>query len=187
MGKYTAPFLCFYQSSIFGPMQKNTLSLLFLLLTASLMGQRTMEKTITKLVKGDVPLVHVTELSVNTSYITLDTREKEEFDVSHLPGAHYIGYTDFDPKKMVDLIPGKNATVVVYCSIGVRSEKIGKKLMAMGYTDVKNLAGGIIQWKNKGQTVVDSFGNETDKIHTYNRLFGLLLNKGKKVYGPENN
>ncbi|NNE02294.1 MAG: rhodanese-like domain-containing protein [Arenibacter sp.] len=168
-------------------MQKNTLSLLFLLLTASLMGQRTMEKTLAKLVKGDVPLVYVTELSVNDSYMKLDAREKEEFDVSHLPSAHYIGYEDFDPKKMVDLVPGKNATIVVYCSIGIRSEKIGKKLMALGYTNVKNLAGGIIQWKNEGQPVVDNFGIETEKIHTYNRLFGLLLNKGEKVFGSENN
>lgn len=187
MGKHLAPFLCFYQSSIFSLMPKNTFFLLFLVLTTPLMGQRTMEKTIAKLVKGDVPLVYVTELALNASYRTLDAREKEEFDVSHLPGAHFIGYQDFDPKIMKDLIPDKNTTVVVYCSVGIRSEKIGKKLMALGYADVKNLAGGIIQWKNEGQPVVDNFGNETEKIHTYNRFFGLLLNKGKKVYGPENN
>ena len=167
-------------------MQKNTLSILFLMLAVPLMGQRTMEKTMAKLLKGDVPVVYVTELSVNPSYITLDAREKEEFEVSHLPGAHYIGDKDFDPKKIQSLVPSKDATVVVYCSIGVRSKKIGKKLMALGYTNVKNLAGGIFQWKNDGYSVIDAFGNETERVHAYNRFFGMLLSKGEKVYGAEN-
>ncbi len=167
-------------------MQKNTLSLLFLMLAAPLMGQRTMEKTMAKLLKGDVPVVYVKELSVNPSYIVLDAREKDEFMVSHLPGAHYIGDKDFDPKKMQALVPNKDTTVVVYCSIGVRSKKIGKKLMSLGFTDVKNLAGGIFQWKNDGYRVVDTAGNETERVHTYNRFFGILLRKGEKVYGPKN-
>jgi len=167
-------------------MQKNKLSLLFLMLATPLMGQRTMGKAIAKLLKGDVPVVQVTELSVNPSYITLDAREIEEFEVSHLAGAHYIGYQDFDPKKVQELVPNKDTTVVVYCSIGVRSEKIAKKLIALGYTDVKNLAGGIFQWKNKGQEVVDSLGKETERVHAYNKFWGLLLLKGEKVYGPEN-
>lgn len=187
IGKYPATFLYFYQSSIFSLMQKNTLSLLFLMLATPLMGQRTMEKTISKLLRGDVQVVYVTELAVNPSYITLDAREKEEFEVSHLPGAHYIGYKNFDSKKIQALVPNKDTTVVVYCSIGVRSKKIGKRLMALGYTDVKNLAGGIIQWKNDGNSVVDPSGNETERVHAYNGFFGLLLHKGQKVYGPENN
>lgn len=156
-----------------------------LLLTFPVFGQRTLEKIMEKLAYKDVPLATVTEIAVNPSYHRLDTREKEEFDVSHLKDAHFIGYSDFDASKFIEHFPDKKATYVVYCSVGVRSEKIGKKLIAMGYTDVKNLSGGLFKWVNEGNDVVDSTGGITPKIHAYNRFWGLLLNKGEKVYGPE--
>ena len=40
--------------------------------------------------------------------------------------------------------------IIVYCSIGVRSEDIGEKLKELGYTKILNLYGGIFDWKNKG-------------------------------------
>ncbi len=88
-------------------------------------------------------------------------------------------------KEFKENFPNKNATYVVYCSVGVRSEKIGKKLMDLGYTDVKNLSGGMFKWINEGYDVVDSAGRTTQKVHAYNRFWGLLLDKGMKVYGPE--
>ena len=156
-----------------------------LLMTLPIFGQRTMEKIIEKLTYRDVPLATVTEIAVNPTYYRLDTREQEEFEVSHLKDAHLIGYTDFDASEFAEIFPDKEATYVVYCSVGVRSEKIGKKLIAMGYTDVKNLAGGMFKWVNEGHEVVDNDGRVTQKVHAYNRFWGMLLNKGMKVYGPE--
>ena len=71
---------------------------------------------------------------------------------------------------------------VVYCSIGVRSEKIGEKLQAAGYTNVKNLYGGIFQWKGEGEKVVDSLGLSTERVHAFSKLWGKLLTNAKKVY-----
>lgn len=138
-----------------------------------------------KLAYKDVPLATVTEIAVNPSYLRLDTREREEFEISHLKDAHFIGYKEFNAKEFEIYFPDKEATYVVYCSVGVRSEKIGKKLLAMGYTDVKNLAGGMFKWVNEGYDIVDSAGLATQKVHAYNRFWGLLLNRGVKVYGPE--
>lgn len=159
---------------------------MMLLMITPVFGQRTLEKIMEKLAYKDVPLASVTEIAVNPLYLRLDTREPEEFEVSHLPDAHFIGYKDFNAKEFKINFPNKNATYVVYCSVGVRSEKIGKKLMDLGYTDVKNLSGGMFKWVNEGYNVVDSAGLVTQKVHAYNRFWGLLLDKGVKVYGPEN-
>ncbi len=156
-----------------------------LLMTLPIFGQRTLEKIMEKLADKDVPLATVTEIAVNPSYYRLDTREQEEFEVSHLKDAYYVGYTDFDASEFAENFPDKDATYLVYCSVGVRSEKIGKKLIAMGYNDVKNLSGGMFKWVNEGYDVVDSAGQATLKVHAYNRFWGLLLNRGVKVYGPE--
>jgi len=174
------------QNAIFVSMQKMILISGALLMTTTALGQRTLDKLISKLSNKDVPLATVTEVKVNNSYLRLDAREKEEFEVSHLPDAHFIGYKNFDADQFTSRFPDKDATYVVYCSVGVRSGKIGEKLQDLGYSNVKNLSGGIFKWVEEGCPIVDAEEKETYKVHAYNRFWGLLLNKGEKVYGPEN-
>ena len=47
-------------------------------------------------------------------------------------------------------IPNKNTPIVVFCGTGQRSPFATKKLMDMGYTNVKNFADGFISWRNAG-------------------------------------
>jgi hypothetical protein len=84
-----------------------------------------------------------------------------------LPGARYAGYDDFDVASLDDL--PRDTSIVVYCSIGYRSEKIGEKLREKGFINVKNLYGSIFEWANQGFPIVDNQGNLTHLIHTYNR------------------
>ncbi len=53
---------------------------------------------------------------------------------------------------------GEESKVVVYCSVGYRSEKIAEKLKAAGYKNVFNLYGGIFEWENQNLPVYDSNG-----------------------------
>lgn len=112
--------------------------------------------------------------------IILDAREKEEFEVSHLENSMYVGYNDFD-ESTLKTIP-KDKKIVVYCSIGIRSENIGKKLQKAGFTDIQNLYGGIFEWKNNDLPVLDSSGNETEKVHAFSRHWAKWLKKGEKIY-----
>ena len=48
--------------------------------------------------------------------------------------------------------------------------------------DVSNLYGGIFEWVNQENPVIDTTGNETKNIHAYNKTWGVWLNKGNKVY-----
>jgi 3-mercaptopyruvate sulfurtransferase SseA len=66
--------------------------------------------------------------------------------------------------------------------VGYRSEKISEKLKQAGFKDVSNLYGGIFEWVNQGNPVVDENGKITDNIHAYSKTWGVWLNKGVKVY-----
>ncbi|MBY5949747.1 MAG: rhodanese-like domain-containing protein [Cyclobacteriaceae bacterium] len=127
---------------------------------------------------SDFPVIYPNEIERLSKYQILDTREKEEYEVSHLDGAICVGYDDFSEEVFENLNPER--PVLVYCSVGARSQDIGKKLVQEGF-NVVNLYGGIFQWVNDGFPVYDSLG-KTEKVHAYNRAWGVWLNKGEKVY-----
>ncbi|MCU0419357.1 MAG: rhodanese-like domain-containing protein [Cyclobacteriaceae bacterium] len=114
------------------------------------------------------------------SLIVLDTRSRAEYRVSHLPGARFLDYDHYQPAEL-EALP-RQATIVVYCSVGYRSERIGERLQKKGYKNVFNLYGGIFQWKNEGREVVNASNHPTDSVHTYNQNWGRWLTRGIRVY-----
>ncbi|MBC7525055.1 MAG: rhodanese-like domain-containing protein [Flavobacterium sp.] len=156
---------------------------LFLLISSSLgFAQITIPEVLNKLNKKTVPYITVSELKENQNVILLDAREFKEYHVSHLQNAVPVGFNTFDIKKTETALPDKNAIIVVYCSIGVRSEKIGEKLLKSGYKKVYNLYGGIFEWKNNDGKTINSNNVLTDSVHTYNKTWSVYLKKGIKVY-----
>lgn len=153
-----------------------------LFLQSSVLAQTKLDKTLKKWNTESVPYIQPENLADATSFTLLDTRKKEEYEVSHLKDALWVGDKAFDPNKVLEEIPDKAAPIVVYCSIGVRSEDIGEKLLALGYTDVQNLYGGIFQWKNKDRAVYNAKEQPTDSVHAFSKHWGKLLLKGVKVY-----
>lgn len=130
-----------------------------------------------------VPVISVDELHARKQdFVILDAREKKEFDVSRIPGAQWVGYDDFkmDRLKGID----KDKPVLLYCSIGYRSEKIGERLKDAGYTQVYNLYGSIFEWANKGYPVVNEKGDTVNTLHTYNWFWGRWVDGSriKKVH-----
>lgn len=141
------------------------------------------DQKVSKMISFSVPIIDVRELkNIQNEVFIFDTRNREEYDVSHLKNAQYLGYQDFDPKKLED-IP-KDAKIVLYCSIGYRSEKIGEKLLALGFKNVYNLYGSIFEWVNQGNIVVDKNGKPTWEVHTYNQQWSKWLTdkKAKKIW-----
>jgi rhodanese-related sulfurtransferase len=132
------------------------------------------------LLKESVPFVSVTQLRQLPAPVLLDTREASEFAVSHLRGARLVGYNTFS-LATVRNVP-KDAPIVVYCSVGARSEKIGAQLQQAGFTNVRNLYGGIFEWVNEGQPVVKAANEPTDRVHGYSRTWGIWLKHGQPVY-----
>jgi rhodanese-related sulfurtransferase len=130
------------------------------------------DKEVAAWLSFSVPAIDVDSLrKINAdSVIILDAREPAEFAVSHIPGAMHCGYDRFDSHLLDSL--DKSRPVVVYCSIGYRSEKIARKLQKAGFTNVSNLYGSIFEWVNRGYPVVDTAGQITPRLHTYNRSWG---------------
>jgi len=105
----------------------------------------------------------------------LDARTPEEFAVSHLPGALRV-----DPEARPDDVVAalgtgtKDADVVVYCSVGVRSTRLAARaapaLHAAGVCTVANLAGGIFAWAASGAPL-----NAARHVHPYDAVWGRLL------------
>ncbi|MCB0549239.1 MAG: rhodanese-like domain-containing protein [Phaeodactylibacter sp.] len=128
---------------------------------------KAFDEELARLLSFSVPTIGVKELKdIQNEVYIFDAREEEEYLTSHIKGARYLGYKKFDEQKLAG-VP-KNAKVVVYCSVGYRSEKIGERLQKMGFTDVSNLYGSIFEWVNRGYPVVGQNGEPTRKIHTYN-------------------
>jgi rhodanese-related sulfurtransferase len=155
-------------------------SALYSFAQASRVSSKTYDKMIQSTISNTTSQISVKQLSKSIEkYFILDAREQKEYRVSHLPKAKYIGYDNVDLSAVKGL-PYDQA-IVVYCSIGYRSEKVGEKLMAIGYKKVYNLYGGIFEWKNQGQKVTNSTGL-TDEVHAYSKIWGVWLTKGKKIY-----
>jgi len=136
--------------------------------------------TLKTLLSHSVPEVSVSQVKEMKSAMFLDAREWNEYQVSHIQNAKYVGYDLFEMGKLKSI--NKNQIIVVYCSVGYRSEKIADKLKQVGFTNVSNLFGGIFEWVNQGNPVVDSKGNVTENVHAYSKTWGVWLNKGVKVY-----
>ena len=73
----------------------------------------------------------------------LDVREPQEFQICRIPGSTLIPLGDL-PKRLPEL-EGR-AEMIVHCKSGVRSAKAVKLLREAGFTEAKNLRGGILRW-----------------------------------------
>lgn len=79
----------------------------------------------------------------------LDVREQEEVDKGTVPGAAHLGRAHFE-SRVEDVVPDKEAPVIIYCASGVRSAFAAKTLGELGYQRVESMAGGFTRWKELG-------------------------------------
>lgn len=162
-----------------------TFQIIALFISLGTSAQDSLESLLKKFNNESLPYISVEELNTlqnNTDFLLVDTRESEEFKVSKIKNAVYVGFDQFSLDQFTNFATDKNQQIIVYCSIGIRSEIIGHQLKKAGYTNVKNLYGGIFEWKNKNLEVIDNKGNKTEKVHAYSRKWGKWLLKGEKIY-----
>jgi rhodanese-related sulfurtransferase len=183
------PYLCRSSVRIAGtPMKAKLLLSMFLLgMTFIVQGQTTdpaYAAKLNSLYEGTVSLVWPEQLAqymdTPQAPVILDTRSPEEFQVSHIPGARFVDYNEFS----ADAVAGwdQERPVVVYCTVGYRSERIGEELKELGFKYVFNLYGGIFEWMNQGHAVVDAAGSPTARVHAYSEKWSIWLQRGEKVY-----
>ena len=114
--------------------------------------------------------------------VILDARTEIEYDVSRLKGAIRI-----DPyRPSLRPLRGfrQDTAVLVYSSAGYRGARVTSWLGRMGYTNVRNLAGGIFAWADEGRPVFRG-DTPTAQVHPYNRKWGYLLDKDYRADAPD--
>ena len=94
----------------------------------------------------------------------------------------HIGYDEWNPSVLNKI--DKQKPIIVYCSIGYRSEKIAEKIKASGFAKVYNLYGSIFEWANNELPLVEMNNKPTQKVHTYNKKWSkwMLNPKYEKIW-----
>jgi rhodanese-related sulfurtransferase len=94
----------------------------------------------------NIPEITVQELQAlkdsKADFFLLDVRDQWEHDAENL-GGHLIPLSEL-PERLQELNP--NQSIVVHCQMGGRSSRAVAFLLENGFSDVKNLRGGIKEW-----------------------------------------
>ena len=77
----------------------------------------------------------------------IDVREIHEYEEFNI-GAENIPLATV-PMRMYDFDDDKDREIIVHCRSGVRSNTAKAILVQSGFTNVKNLIGGMLEWQSK--------------------------------------
>lgn len=97
--------------------------------------------------------VEFSEVIAQPGVIILDVRTPEEFNAGHIANAININLADSNFSSEVSKLD-KNATVAVYCRSANRSAVATDEMAELGFTDMYDMQGGIIDWQAAGRPVV---------------------------------
>jgi rhodanese-related sulfurtransferase len=90
----------------------------------------------------------------NAKPLIIDVRETAELAKGRIAGSTNIPIRDL-PKMTTKLPESKTAPILVYCQVGYRGG-IGMAVLRMwGYTNVRNIRGGLDGWEKAGLPVVE--------------------------------
>ena len=116
-------------------------------------------------------------ISNDKSVIIIDVRTPDEFNKGHLKNSLNVNWFDENFDENLNIF-SKDLPVMVYCLSGGRSSKANERIKSLGFKNVYELDGGILEWRKnklpeatlnnnfKNSLTVEDFNNfiETDKI-----------------------
>lgn len=130
-------------------MKKAILLLLAILLLASCQSKPVTGESV-RVVGGSYQNLTPDELSAML-------REKDFVFINvHIPFAGNIAGTDLSipydqiEQNLSQLPADKNSKIVLYCRSGRMSQIAAEKLISLGYTNIWNLSGGMVDWERAG-------------------------------------
>lgn len=92
--------------------------------------------------------ISVHEYDPNNYKLVIDVRPKEQFDICALPGSHNIPLERIS-QDVLPLNLERDAPILTVCRRGNQSQRAVLKLKALGYTNVKDLIGGVTAYANQ--------------------------------------
>jgi adenylyltransferase/sulfurtransferase len=96
---------------------------------------------------GVIDVVEVKKkLDAGEKFLLLDVREPHEYQIARIAGSTLIPLGQL-PARLGEL--DKNAEIVAHCKMGGRSQQAVDLMKANGFTNVRNMTGGITAWSDK--------------------------------------
>ena len=116
--------------------------------------------------EAHIPQIDPKDLYILDKKILLvDVREPEEYGSGYINAHNNLtiprGKLEFMAIKRIAEVYGQNAHIVTYCLKGPRGSLAAFQLKKMGFTNVKNLKGGILNWLKEGNTIHSYLGELT--------------------------
>jgi len=88
------------------------------------------------------------KIDAGTAPAIIDVREQHEWDMGHLDVARHMPMGEV-PNRVSELTEYKEAELIIHCRSGGRSGNVAQFLTSQGFTNVYNLTGGMLAWKDQ--------------------------------------
>ena len=108
---------------------------------ATILGLNSTESSVIKVLSAE----EFKTQTENKNVQLIDVRTPKEFNSGHIDKAKNIDFYSKNFNKEFNKL-NKDQAVYVYCRSGVRSRKTSKKLEAMGFKEIYDLKGGILNY-----------------------------------------
>lgn len=107
-----------------------------------------------------------------TPPLLIDARTQVEYQVSHLRDAVRVDAL----RPVIRVLKGRalNEPLVTYGSVGYRGARLAHWLATQGFTNVRNLTGGIFEWANEDRPLFRD-DRPAAQVHPYDRRWGFML------------
>jgi molybdopterin/thiamine biosynthesis adenylyltransferase/rhodanese-related sulfurtransferase len=102
--------------------------------------------------------------------ILVDVRGEDEWAGGYIPGATLVPLRELT-ERIGDVVPDKTTPVVLYCAVGARSLRAAHALAELGYERPVSIAGGIVDWLNRGYPSTMERTLEPAQRERYSRHF----------------
>ncbi|MBT8115136.1 MAG: rhodanese-like domain-containing protein [Arenicella sp.] len=105
-------------------------------------------------VKGaqTISALELPKLQRGDKAVIIDVNDEAQYSQSHIPQAVNFPVASINADNK-DLQAHKNKTAIVVCQTGSRSSKAARSLIALGFTDVHILRGGLVYWTKENLPV----------------------------------
>ncbi|VEE14775.1 PdtF, QsbC [Ectopseudomonas mendocina] len=110
--------------------------------------------------ESDIPAISAVELKAlrerGVAHHLIDVRERTEWDIVHIDGAQHMPKSPTVATE-IEAHFAKDSTLILHCKSGLRSKAVLLELQRLGFSDVRNLEGGILAWVRDVDTTLPGY------------------------------
>ncbi len=85
--------------------------------------------------------------------VLVDVRTEDEYNSGYIENSLNMDYFSNEFSINVDKLD-KNIPIILYCRSGKRSSMSANKISKLGFKEIYNLEGGILEWIEEGNVIV---------------------------------